>query len=188
MSPWAIKRLSKAVEKAAVIAYPTDTIWGFGCHPLCASAAIRIMNIKQRGLEKGLILLSPELDYCKPYISDDLSSQQIELLQESSSHPVTWLVPASPSCPVWLTGQHATIAIRLTSHPFIVSLCSAMQAPIVSTSANRHGKPSVRNAQQARRQFANELDHIITGFNTGTGSASEIKSLRSGLVFRKFSK
>jgi len=186
MSPWAINRLSKAVENAAVIAYPTDTIWGLGCHPMCATAVIRIMNIKQRGLEKGLILLSPDLDYCKPYISDELSSQQIDQLQESDSHPVTWLVPASPGCPIWLTGQHSTIAIRLTDHPFIVSICSAMQTPIVSTSANRRGKPSVRNALQARRQFGAELDAIVTGFSTGTGAASEIRSLQSGHVSREF--
>jgi len=185
MSPWAINRLSKAIERDAVIAYPTDTIWGLGCHPMCAPAAIRIMNIKQRGLEKGLILLSPDLDYCKPYISELLSSQQINQLQELDSHPVTWLVPAHPGCPVWLTGQHTTIAIRLTNHPFIVSICSAMQAPIVSTSANRRGRPSVRNAWQARRQFSTELDAIVAGFSTGTGSASEIRSLQSGHVFRE---
>jgi len=185
MSPWAINRLSKAVERAAVIAYPTDTIWGLGCHPMCATAVIRIMSIKRRGLEKGLILLSPSLDYCKPYISKLLSSQQINQLQVSDSHPVTWLVPASPECPVWLTGQNTTIAIRLTDHPFIVSICSAMQAPIVSTSANRRGKPSVRNALQARLQFGTELDAIVCGFSTGTGSASEIRSLQSGRIFRE---
>ena len=143
------------------------------------------MNIKQRGLEKGLILLSPDLDYCKPYISDDLSSQQTDLLKESYSHPLTWLVPANLSCPVWLTGQHTTIAIRLTDHPFIESICSDMHAPIVSTSANRRGKPSVRNALQARRQFGDELDAIVTGFSTGTGAASEIRSLQSGHVIRE---
>jgi L-threonylcarbamoyladenylate synthase len=185
MSPWAINRLSKAVVKAAVIAYPTDTIWGLGCHPMSAAAAIRIINIKQRSLEKGLILLSPDLEYCKPYLGEDLSVQQLNQLAASSPHPVTWLVPAHPDCPVWLRGQHTTIAIRLTNHPFVASICSTMHAPIVSTSANRHSKPSVRNSLQARCQFADELDHIVTGFSTGTGLASEIKSLETGHVFRK---
>ncbi len=186
MSPWAINRLSKAVEKGAVIAYPTDTIWGLGCHPMCAPAAIDIINIKQRGLEKGLILLSPELDYCKPYISEDIPKQSIRRLEKLYSYPVTWLVPASPQCPAWLTGDSDTIAIRISNHPFIVSICSAMHSPIVSTSANRRGKPSVRNALQARRKFSADLDHVVTGFSTGAGSASEIKSLESGRIFRKF--
>ncbi len=186
MSPWAINRLSKAVEKGAVIAYPTDTIWGLGCHPMCAPAVVNIINIKQRGLEKGLILLSPELDYCIPYMREDISNPAIRRLEKSYSHPVTWLVPASPECPVWLTGDFATIAIRITNHPFIGSICSAMHSPIVSTSANRHRKPSVRNALQARRQFGENLDYVVTGFSTGTGCASEIKSLESGRIFREF--
>ncbi|MCZ6796806.1 MAG: Sua5/YciO/YrdC/YwlC family protein, partial [Gammaproteobacteria bacterium] len=84
--------MSKAVEKGAVIAYPTDTIWGLGCHPMCAPAVVNIINIKQRGLEKGLILLSPELDYCIPYMREDTPKPAMRRLEKSYSHPVTWLV------------------------------------------------------------------------------------------------
>ena len=184
MSPWSIKRLSKAVENGAIIAYPTDTIWGFGCHPLRASSVIKILNIKQRSVAKGLILLSSRMEYCAPYIDPDLSEEQIDLVQQQNRHPVTWLVPAARSCPVWLRGDFSTVALRITNHPFIEAICSEMHSPIVSTSANRHRRSTIQTALQARQQFGEELDYIVTGFNTGTNRASEIKSLTTGITVR----
>ena len=184
MSPWSIKRLSKAVENGAIIAYPTDTIWGFGCHPLRASSVIKILNIKQRPVAKGLILLSSRMEYCAPYIDPDLSEEQIDLVLQQNQHPVTWLAPAARNCPVWLRGVFSTVALRITNHPFIEAICSEMHSPIVSTSANRHRRSTIQSALQARRQFGEELDYIVTGFNTGTNRASEIKSLATGNTVR----
>ena len=184
MSPWSIKRLSKAVENGAVIAYPTDTIWGFGCHPMMASSVVKILNIKQRPVGKGLILLSSRLEFCNPYIDPGLSREQIYLITRKTRHPATWLVPAARNCPVWLRGDFSTVALRITSHPFIQAICNEMHSPIVSTSANRHRRPTIRSALQARRQFGEELDYIVTGFNTGTNRASEIKSLTTGETIR----
>ena len=184
MSPWAINRLSKAVEQGAVIAYPSDTIWGFGCHPLRPNSVDRILQIKRRSASKGLILLSSDLEFCLPYIDNNLIADKISLLQQSHAQPTTWLIPASQHCPIWLRGGFPTVAIRITQHPFIRSLCRKLESPIVSTSANLAGNTPVRNSIQAHYQFANQLDYIITGYQLGTGRASEIKSLENGDTIR----
>ncbi len=184
MSPWAINRLSRQIKFGAVIAYPGDTIWGFGCHPLLKDSVDRILQIKQRSASKGLILLSSELDFCLPYISSHLSANDIALLKKSTPQPTTWLIPASRNCPSWLRGGFSTIAIRIPNHPFIKALCNELESPIVSTSANISGKTTIRNSIQARRLFANQLDHIISGYQSGTGRPSEIKSLESGDIIR----
>jgi L-threonylcarbamoyladenylate synthase len=184
MSPWAISRLSKAIENGAVIAYPTDTIWGFGCHPMLVASVIKILNIKHRAINKGLILLSSRIEYCKPYMNPDLSEEQASRIRQNDRQPTTWLVPAARNCPVWIRGEFSTVAVRITSHPFIDAICSSMRSPIISTSANRHGRSTVRSALQARRQFNEELDYIVTGFKLGTNRASEIKSLVTGNTVR----
>jgi L-threonylcarbamoyladenylate synthase len=68
MSPWALNRLVHELSNGAVIGYPTDTIWGFGCDPYASESVFRIFQIKQRRVEKGLILLSSKLEYCEPFI------------------------------------------------------------------------------------------------------------------------
>ena len=180
MSPWQINRLGNAVLRGAVLAYPTDTIWGFGCHPVIASSVYRILDIKQRSPDKGLILLSSSLSYLRPYLDKRLDKNQIDRLQQVTSQPVTWLVDADEACPYWLRGKFTTIAVRLTNHPFVSALCDSIKSPLISTSANRSGKPAIRNAIHARRQFGTELDFIVSGFATGTNQASEIKSLATG--------
>ena len=184
MSPWAINRLSQAITQAAVIAYPSDTIWGFGCHPLQLHAVNRILQIKQRSANKGLILLSSSIEFCLPYIDDRLSEQQLSVLEQPGNQPTTWLVPAATDCPVWLRGQYTTIAVRITTHPFIQSICTRIQSPLVSTSANLQGKSPIRNGLQARRQFSRDIDFIVSGYDAGTQQASRIKSLMTGSTIR----
>lgn len=184
MSPWQINRLGRAVRRGAVFAYPTDTIWGFGCHPLHRPAVQRILEIKQRPLHKGLILLSSDFDYLQPYLSNQLTPDQINRLQTITSQPTTWLIEADKDCPDWLCGRFPTIAVRLTNHPFVQRLCDTINAPLVSTSANRSGRPAIRNAIQARHQFGNELDFIVGGFSAGRIKASKIKSLATDQIIR----
>jgi L-threonylcarbamoyladenylate synthase len=168
-----------------VIGYPTDTIWGFGCDPLNPASVARLLRIKQRPVEKGLILLTSNLQYCEAFIRID--PQQRAQIQLPLATPTTWLVDASEHCPVWIRGNHSSVAVRVTDHPLLRYLCPRLNSPLVSTSANRAGKSTVRSALQLRRQFADEVDFIATGFNSGGVKASEIKSLASGNLLRSAS-
>ena len=182
MSPWALNRFAHAVSQGAIFGYPTDTIWGFGCHPLIASSVARILQIKNRSPDKGLILLSSKLEYCASYVG--LDNEQLKPVLSTTDHPTTWLVPASGDCPVWIRGNYPTVAIRITDHPLLEFLCDRLKAPIVSTSANRGGKATVRNSVQMRKQFGDELDFIVNGFATGSNRPSAIKSLLNGTTAR----
>ena len=182
MSPWALNRFVREVSRGAVFGYPTDTVWGLGCHPLIASSVVRLLQLKNRALDKGLILLSSRLEFCLPYIEADPA--ELEPLRQAGDRPTTWLVPASEFCPVWIRGAHPTVAVRITDHPLIEAVCEALESPLVSTSANRSGRPTVRSALQMRRQFDDELDFIVGGFSTGGNRPSEIKFLASGTILR----
>lgn len=183
MAPWALNRFSKAVLQGAVFGYPTDTIWGFGCHPLIDSSVMRILKIKNRSPDKGLILLSSQLDYCLPYL--DAAADLLETIRLPAEQPTTWIVDASEDCPVWLRGKHPGIAIRITDHPFVVALCQRIESPLVSTSANRAGASAVRNLLQLRRQFGSQLDYLVSGYEVGKGAASKIKFLADGNTLRE---
>ncbi len=182
MSTWSLNRYARAIARGAVFGYPTDTIWGFGCHPLIESSVMQILAIKRRPVEKGLILLSSRLEYCRDYI--DVDEAGLALIAQPVEQPTTWLVDASKYCPDWISGQYPTVAIRITDHPLMRDLCKRIQAPLVSTSANRSGRPPARNLIQMRRQFSTELDFVISGFSTGGAHASRIKSLASGDIVR----
>ncbi|MCP4471681.1 MAG: L-threonylcarbamoyladenylate synthase [Gammaproteobacteria bacterium] len=185
MSPWALNRLANAISAGAVIGYPTDTVWGLGCDPLNLASIARILQIKNRRPDKGLILLSSRLEYCSPYI--DIDGAQRESLLSPCARPTTWLVSASKQCPWWICGIHSTAAIRICDHPLLQVICDQLKAPLVSTSANRADRATVRNALQLRRHFGGEVDCIVTGFSAGSGKPSKIKSLAGGTILRSSS-
>ncbi|MCK4707147.1 MAG: Sua5/YciO/YrdC/YwlC family protein, partial [Gammaproteobacteria bacterium] len=128
MSPWRLRQIARQVGRGALIAYPTDTIWGFGCSPLSSRAINRLQQLKRRASNKGLILLSSELGYLKPYIDDFTFESNHSQLTATTSKPVTWIVKASKYCPGWLTGYSDNIAIRLTQVPQVRLICQLTQS------------------------------------------------------------
>jgi L-threonylcarbamoyladenylate synthase len=184
MSPWRLRQIARKVSRGALIAYPTDTIWGFGCSPESAGTIKRLQKLKRRAANKGLILLSSELDFLKPFIDNSKYRQLESQLTTETKKPITWIVKASNYCPLWLTGYSDTIAIRLTQAPQVKLICQITQLPLISTSANITSRKPVRSSLQAHKHFQSDVDYIIEGFDTGRNQASQIRDLETGKILR----
>ncbi len=184
MSPWRIQQIVNQLQHGAVIAYPTDTIWGLGCHPQYLRAVRRIQQIKRRSLQKALILLSSSVDYLYGYVDEQLLDQQADRIRTPRTRPVTWVCKADPDCPEWLTGGLPSIAIRISDIQPIRQLSAGIQAPLISTSANISGRPNARNGLAVHKLFRDQVDFIIDGFDTGGSQASQIIDLQSGKIIR----
>lgn len=184
MSPWRLRQIARQIDRGALIAYPTDTIWGFGCSPESASTILRLQRLKRRVANKGLILLSPELDFLQPYIASSTYSQLESQLTTKTTKPVTWIVRASPYCPGWISGYSDKVAIRLTQVPQVKLICQETHRPLISTSANITSRKPVRSSLQAHKHFQAAVDYIIEGFETGLQQASQIRDLETGEILR----
>jgi L-threonylcarbamoyladenylate synthase len=184
VSPWLLNKYAVNIKKGAVFAYPTDTIWGLGCHPESQQAVSRILSVKKRPFDKGMILLSNCIDYCQHFIDQDYFQNHFSEISIAEKSPTTWLLPASPCCPKWLTGNNKTVAVRLTDLSHIQILCDRLGLPLISTSANISGRKPALNSLQIQRQFANSVDFIIAGITSGSQHASRIIDKRSGEIIR----
>lgn len=184
MSPWRLRQIAFQINSGALIAYPSDTLWGFGCHPLSWRTVNRIQSLKQRSPFKGLILLSSDLDLLYPYLDRSELQRRLKTLSQPAVKPVTWIIKASPDCPAWLTGESSSIAIRITDKPLIKQLCKTLQAPLVSTSANISGRATARNSLLVHKHFHSQVDIIIEGFYDVSRQASEIRDIQTGKILR----
>ena len=180
---WHIREAVRRLGASGVIAYPTETVFGLGCDPFNPMAVMRLLALKQRNIEQGLILIASDFAQLEPLLMP-LSATVRNRILETWPGPVTWTLPCLPKTPVWLRGSHKSLAIRLTSHPLARSLCGSWNGPLVSTSANRHGKPPATSALGVRMAFDAELDYILHGKVTGTGKPSEIRDGITGRVLR----
>jgi L-threonylcarbamoyladenylate synthase len=175
--------LAKQLREGGVVAYPTEAVWGLGCDPYDSQAIDKLLELKQRPVSKGVILIAANMAQVEPFIShlDDLQRQR---LKNSWPGPVTWLVPNNGMAPPWITGNSTAVAIRVTDHPVAAGLCLAYGGPIVSTSCNPQGKPPARDIHEVRRYFAGELDGISNGLTGKRQNPSEIRDLLTGDIVR----
>ena len=89
-----VQQIATRLMQDEVVAYPTEAVFGLGCNPLSESAVRKLLNLKQRPIEKGLILVAPSLHFLQPFVDfSHLSDEQLARLQEQYEHPITWVVP-----------------------------------------------------------------------------------------------
>jgi L-threonylcarbamoyladenylate synthase len=178
-----LRRAARIVRNGGVIAYPTEAVYGLGCDPSCREAVERILAIKARPAGAGFILIAASLEQLAGWISPRAGERS--QLASQPAQPVTWIVTAGPRAKRWLTGGRRRIAVRVTTHPLAAALCLAAATPLVSTSANRHGRPPARTALATRRRLGQQLDLIVPGHTGGLRKPTEIRDAFSGAVIRR---
>ena len=155
-----------ALRGGGVIAYPTEAVWGLGCDPANAAAVERLLALKQRDMAKGLILVAADLAQVESLLHG-LDSQQRQRVLASWPGPHTWVVPVSADFPLWVRGQHDSVALRVSAHAGVQALCRAFGGPLVSTSANRSGAAPALDEAGVRQQFGGALAAIFPGAGFG---------------------
>ncbi len=151
-----------ALQQGLLIAYPTESVFGLGCDPQQPEAVARLIKLKQRDPDKGLILIASDFEQLQPYIGrvDEPAACHAKSFWPG---PVTWLWPVRQDAGFssLLTGKHQTIAVRVSAHPVVVALCDAFKGAIVSTSANTEGKPPAKTVADVQQYFPDQLAKVV---------------------------
>lgn len=164
-----------SLNAGGVIAYPTEGVWGLGCLWTDEIAIKEILRLKQRPLEKGMIVLCSQLSDIELFLLP-LSEQDIAQIEQEYSHPVTWVLPCKSSVSESVRGQHHSIAVRFSQHYLVQALCAEV-GPIISTSANPTGEKAAMSEEEVRGYFKNQLSYIFSGELGGYSKPSEIRTL-----------
>lgn len=171
-----------AVRHGDVIAYPTEAVYGLGCDPWIAEAAFRILSLKRRDPGKGLIVVAADIGQLSGLV-DFSGNFDLEAVTASWPGPVTWILPPERGVPRWLTGIHRGIAVRVSDHPAVRSLC-LKTGPLISTSANPAGAVPARTPARVRSYFPNQLDYILPGRVGAESRPTEIRDAVTGARIR----
>ena len=180
-----VKNVVDAFKRGGLIAYPTEAVFGLGCDPDNEEALNRLLKLKQRPVEKGLILLAGNYAQLLPYIDDsNISQENLSAILSRWPDGITQLVPKNNKISPLLSGKFDTIAVRITSQPDVVALCHQTNKPIVSTSANLSGLEPARTWQTLDPILAKQVDFIIEGVTLGHTAPSKIIDVLSGSIIR----
>lgn len=171
--------LKIAFEKGGIFAYPTEAVFGLGCDPDNEQAVMKILALKQRPVEKGVILIASNYSQLLPYVKDDAipMDRRTEIVS-SWPGPNTWLLPKSDKAPDWITGGSPLIAVRVTAHPVVRALCDFLGKPLVSTSANLAGHEPARTVAEVEQEFGGKVQII----QAQVGEQAQPTQIRHGLT------
>lgn len=163
------------VNQGGVLAYPTEAVWGLGCDPANDLAIQKILQLKQRPWQKGLVVVAASFAQLEPWLLP-LTAEQQALVDSTWPGPVTWVLPCKEWVSKWLKGEHQTLAVRVSNHNGVRKLCE-LCGPLVSTSANPAGLEPARSQQEVEHYFKDSLDFILSGELGGRAQPSEIRTL-----------
>lgn len=149
---------SDCVANEEVIAYPTETVFGLGCDPLSETAIKKLLMIKDREWQKGLIVIAATVEQLSHFLSPEWLQW---LTKKQPLIPTTYVVPCLSTVSFWLKGAHDTLAVRITTDEISRKLCQ-LAGPLVSTSANEKGSEPLLNSDEVSLIFKGKLGFVIS--------------------------
>jgi L-threonylcarbamoyladenylate synthase len=156
---WSAEEVESAIpaalaqmEQQRVLAYPTETVYGFG-GAIDRESVENLIRLKRRPAGKPFLLLVDGSDMILR-LDLQLPTYASMLAARHWPGPLTLVLPGGKGrVPPQLRGPEGGIAVRWTSNPSTRRLIRAMGDPITSTSANRPGVPPAESAQEVLAQW-----------------------------------
>lgn len=173
------------LRSGGIVAHPTEAVWGLACNPVDEAATVRLLALKQRSVDKGLILVAGSIDQLAAWIDwSALPRAARARVLAGWPGPYTWIVPATAATPAWVRGSHAGVAVRVTAHPPVAALCAAFGGAIVSTSANRAGAPPPSRLGEIDAAILGGVDALLEGATGGLDRPTGIREAMTGHTLR----
>jgi len=166
------------LKRGGVIAFPTDTVYGLGADAFRSEAAERIYQMKKRPTHLPLPLLIGDVEQLAVLAAKPLPEIALFLAKRFWPGGLTLVVPKAANLPGYL--GNTNIAVRVPDHPICLALIQAINNPLIGTSANISGKPSMVTAGEVRQQLGNEVDFIIDGGRCPGGGESTVVDVTGG--------
>lgn len=185
------------LAQGKILAYPTESVWGLGCNAFDEQAVQELLTLKNRSIDKGLIVLTASELLIREFWQHLPTNRQTELLHSwnnanCTQQATTWLfdIPNHLSIPNWIIGNHNSLAIRIIHHKKINQLCHIMATSklnpfgfLVSTSCNINQQPPATDFKTAYAYFGDKVRYL-KGETLGYDKPSQIKNAVNGQSIR----
>ncbi len=171
------------VQSGGLLVYPTEGVFGIGCDYRNQTAVLNLLQMKQRSVNQGLVLIASHIEQILPLIKPADRSHLARALKTWPGH-ATWVFPNTTLAPQWITGDHDSVAVRVTAHPTVKALCDHLGHALVSTSANLSGQTTPNNCQDLQDTWGEQVDYYLDLPLGGANKPSAIKLASDGSQLR----
>ncbi len=161
------------VQGGALVAFPTETVYGLGADAFNADSVAAIFHVKERPADNPLIVHIACHDQLADIAASIPRSGQT-LIDRFFPGPLTVIVRRHTSLPPAVTAGLDSVAVRMPSHPIARRFLNACQCPVAAPSANHSGRPSATTWEAVRDDLGGRIDAILRGPPSEQGIESTV--------------
>ncbi len=171
-----MKEAGELLKAGALVAFPTETVYGLGANALDAEASAKIYAAKGRPSDNPLIIHIADMESLT-LITEEIPEAAVKLADRFWPGPLTMVMRKSDVVPYGTTGGLDTVAVRMPSHPIALELIRHGGGYIAAPSANTSGRPSPTLASHVADDMTGIIPMILDGGAVGIGIESTIVDL-----------
>ena len=199
------------LKRGQTIAYPSDTVYGLGCLATKASAIKQVHKIKRSPADKPLLILIKS--YCQVHDICYVSGKQDKYIRSiwpritrqahnpkyiHNKPPTTFILRSKGVLPGIISGGKDSLAVRLPvanikqnmpKKQFLIKILKKTNAPLVSTSLNKHGQKPLAGLSQIEKYFFPHVPDLLIDVGPLTKKAVsriiDIRDINNIKILRK---
>jgi L-threonylcarbamoyladenylate synthase len=175
--PRIIRYAAGWLNRGAVVAIPTDTLYALAADPVNLAAIEEIFRVKGRPENRALPILISSLIHAQ-VLAANLPDNFFRLAQACWPGPLTIVVDASNRLPLKVTANTRRVALRWPKSKIVVDLIAELGVPLTGTSANLSGSPTCGSGIEVFTQLGDRLPLILDAGDTNDSLPSTIVELR----------
>ena len=152
-----ISNAAASLHSGALVAFPTETVYGLGADATNESAVAHIYRVKGRPADHPLIVHIGQLSQLDQW-AIDIPDYAIALARDFWPGPMTLILKRSEKAKDFITGGQDSVGIRIPANPIALALLREFTGGIAAPSANRFGAISPTTAQAVKDEIGEYLD------------------------------
>ncbi|GCD79346.1 L-threonylcarbamoyladenylate synthase [Schleiferia thermophila] len=161
-----VTEVCEALSEGAIVIYPTDTVYSFGCDLRKQKAIEKIARIKGIKPEKAeFSIIFDDLSRLSAF-TKAVDNRTYKLLRRALPGPYTMILEASNAIPRFFKHNKKTIGIRIPDHKIPRSIVSTLDFPIIASSVHDPEDPIQEyftDPELIYERYKNEVDLVIDG-------------------------
>ncbi|GAC1634581.1 MAG: hypothetical protein NVS9B14_10790 [Candidatus Acidiferrum sp.] len=171
-----LRYAAEKLARGAVVAIPTDTLYGLAADPFNLAAVDEIYRAKGRPEARALPILVNSVEMAAA-MALDVPKNFYRLAEAFWPGALTSVIDASHLGPMKVTANTKRVALRWPKNPVVQGLIGEFAGPITGTSANLSGYPSCSTAEEVMEQLGKRIPLVIDTGDTKSSLPSTIIEL-----------
>ncbi|MFI5047375.1 MAG: L-threonylcarbamoyladenylate synthase [Acidimicrobiia bacterium] len=173
VTPDELARAAAALRAGALVAFPTETVYGLGADASSPDALRRLYAVKGRPADHPVIVHLPSVEAVAKW-AVDVSEVALRLAVACWPGPLTLVLRRGPGVLDAVTGGQDTVALRVPDQPVALQLLREFDGAIAAPSANRFGRVSPTTAEDVRAELGDDVAVVLDGGPSRVGVESTI--------------